>query len=59
MVWFDQDVFDDDGAPFLRSEVVEAKSYWQAMRERHKMELCIYEHIQNVITKVIVDNELR
>lgn len=59
MVWFDKDILTDDGCPFLRDEVIYADNYWQAMRDYHKMALCNYEEIQNVIARFIDENSLK
>ena len=58
MVKFDKDVCTDDGCPFLRNEVIDAHDYWQAMRDYHKMTLCDYENIQNIISQFIIENNL-
>ena len=59
MVVFDKDVSTDDGFPFLRDEVIYSDNYWQAMRDYHKMTLCNYEEIQNVIARVLDENSLK
>lgn len=58
MILFDKNVYDDNGSPFLRHDVVNADSYWSAMRNYHMMTLCDYKDIQNVVREVIENNGL-
>lgn len=56
LITFDKDVMNDDGDPFLRTSVIDADDYWQAMRDYYDAQLCPYEKVQDRIRQFIIDH---
>jgi hypothetical protein len=56
---FDTDQETEDGSPFLRDSVVNAKDYWKAHHDYHKSRYVKYHEIEENIRKFIVENHLQ